>query len=140
MPFRPVEHTADLALEAEAATAETLFAEALRGLTDSITLLDRVGTGTTRRVALHAPALDSLLVDWLTEAIYLFEVENLLFRDAEVKLFEDSDGWRLEALLDGEPADPYRHPIKILLKAVTYHHLAVHPTPTGWRAHVIFDI
>jgi SHS2 domain-containing protein len=46
----------------------------------------------------------------------------------------------LHATLHGEPRDPARHPWRLIVKAVTYHRLAVQPSAAGWEARVFLDI
>jgi SHS2 domain-containing protein len=138
--YRLIEHTADTGLEVEAPSLAELFVEALRGMTDCITELERVAPQTRRRLGVRAGDLGRLLVEWLSEAVYLFEVEDLLFSQAEVEVKESKAGFELAATVAGEPFDPERHPAKIAIKAVTYHQLKVEETPDGWRARVIFDI
>jgi SHS2 domain-containing protein len=138
--YRFIEHTADTGLEVEAPTLDELFVEAMRGMTDCITEVEQVAPKTHRRLGVRAGDLGRLLVDWLSEAVYLFEVEDLLLSQAEVEIKESKEGFDLEATVAGEPYDPERHPVKIAIKAVTYHQLAVEQTASGWRARVIFDI
>ncbi|MGB3561982.1 MAG: archease [Thermoanaerobaculia bacterium] len=140
MTYRFIEHTADTGLEVEARTLDELFVEALRGMTDCITEVEQVVPKTRRRLVVQAGDLGRLLVEWLSEVVYLFEVEDLLLSQAEVEIKESKEGFDLEATAAGEPYDPDRHPVKIALKAVTYHQLKVEQTPDGWQARVIFDI
>lgn len=140
MTYSLIEHTADTGLEVEAPTLDELFVEALRGMTDCITELEQVAPKTRRRIGVRAADLGQLLVEWLSEVVYVFEVEDLLSSQAEVEIKESEAGFELEATVAGEPFDPERHPVKIAIKAVTYHQLAVEQTASGWRARVIFDI
>ena len=140
MTYRLIEHTADTGLEVEAESLDELFVEALRGMTDCITELEQVAPKTRRRIGVRAADLGQLLVEWLSEVVYVFEVEDLLSSQAEVEIQESEAGFELEATVAGEPFDPDRHPVKIAIKAVTYHQLAVEQTANGWRARVIFDI
>jgi protein archease len=139
MGHRFLDHTADLAVELEAPTLPALFAEALLAFTEAITEPTLVAEHRTRRFELTAPAPDLLLVDWLGELLYAFETADLLFRRAEVTLEESSGGFRLAAEAHGELRGE-RHPIKVLIKAITYHGLEVAHTEGGWRARVVFDI
>ena len=95
-----------------------------------------------RRFAVEAADAEALLVDWLGDLLYAFEVDSLLFHDAAVEVEEDSDGrFRLAARARGERYDPARHPIKVLVKAATYHGLEVRRDDGGgWHGRVIFDI
>ncbi len=140
MAYHFVEHTADLGIEATAGSLEELFAECLRAQTDCLTRLDRVGVKESREWALAAPDLPQLLVDFLSEAIYLYETEGLVLANAQVKVTEKEGGWSLSAVVEGEMFELSRHGLKTLLKAVTYHQLSVRYRGDAWVARVIFDI
>ena len=153
MSWRFLDHTADVAVEIAAPGPRRLFAQALAAFTDTVTVLDRVEPREERRLRVAVPAgrtaLEDLMVEWLGELLYLFETEGLLFREAEVDLPDldrrppgaASREAVLTATARGEPYDPERHPIKVLVKGITYHQLEVRGAPgEGWRARVIFDI
>jgi SHS2 domain-containing protein len=90
-------------------------------------------------ITLESPELDLLLVDWLSELLFRFETTGFLVARATVELVA-ADVYRLGARVEGEPHDPARHPLKVLLKAVTYHGLEVKENAGRWTATVIFDI
>lgn len=146
MGFEFFDHTADLAVDLTAPTAGELFGEALAAFTEALTEGERIEERVERRFALASTALDLLLVDWLGELLYVFEIEELLFRRAEVEITQGgvaggADEVRLSAVAHGEPRDEARHPIKVLIKGITYHGLEVAEDPDGgWRGRVVFDI
>jgi protein archease len=139
--YRVLDHTADTGVEVVAASRDALFAEALRAFTDTVTEVGRVGEGVRRRLAVSAETLPDLLAVWLEELLYRFETEGLLFSRAEVAIAEEPGGLALTAEVEGEEYDAARHPLKILVKAVTHYLLEAGSAPGGgWRARVIFDI
>jgi SHS2 domain-containing protein len=148
MSYRPIDHTADLGVEVTAASRDALFGEVVPAFTDCMVEVAGVEERLSRRFELAAADLGLLLVDWLTELLYTFEVEDLLFHRAVATVTDEPGGVRLQAEAWGEERDAARHPLKVLLKAVTYHGLTVGPDPdpagtpggTGWRARVIFDL
>lgn len=142
MGYRVLEHTADTGVEVRATGPEELFAEAAVALADTITEAERLVPRVERRLEVQGDDLPDLMVEWLSEVLYRYEVEGLLFSEVrEVELRrEDAAGWALTALALGEPHDPARHPLKTLVKAVTYHALEVGPEGDGWTARVIFDL
>ncbi|MFQ5350202.1 MAG: archease [Thermoanaerobaculia bacterium] len=141
MPWEALEHTADAGVVVTAGDRETLFAEALRALTDCITEVERVRPDEHRRVRLSGDNVELLLVEWLGEAVYRFDVEGFVVAGARVEISEASGGGlMLRGEMAGELYDPDRHPHKVAIKAVTYHGLEVAATGDGWRAKVIFDI
>ena len=141
MPWEPLDHTADAGAVVTAGDRRELFVEALRALTDCITEVGRVRPTASRAVSLAAVDLELLLVEWLGEALYLFEVEGFLASGARLTIVDRGEsGLGLTGTLLGEPHDPGRHPHKVAVKAITYHGLAVARGERGWRARVVFDI
>jgi SHS2 domain-containing protein len=80
---------------------------------------------------------ESILVNWLSELLYLHDAEGWLFREFEIKSLQDNS---LSALARGEKFQRSRHQAKLLVKAITYHQLSLEHTPGGWRAQVYVDI
>ncbi|MCB9161272.1 MAG: archease [Caldilineaceae bacterium] len=130
-----LEHTAEIGLQVRAASAPTLFAciaqamFALVGLTP-----DTTAAGTPHTVSVAAPDVESLLVDWLSELAYLYEVHGTVMQVSRITAWSPTE---LTADLVGYPSTtvPAMH-----IKAVTYHDLRVGPEGDGWRARVYFDI
>ena len=141
MAWRPLEHTADVGLEVEARTLGELFADAAAGLCDTVTEGSRVEPRLRRETSLAAPALDLLLVEWLEELLFRLDAHGELYSRHAVRVSEEATGCALVATSEGEAFDPARHPVKVQVKAVTYHALEVARSASGgWRATVLFDI
>lgn len=141
MSVRFLDHTADVGAEITAASLDELFAEAATALLETIVDPATVRASLERGFELAAPDLETLLVDWLGELVYVFEVDRQLFAAAEVSIAEGGAAPRLTAVARGEPYDPDRHPVRVLVKAVTHHALEVACRADGtWFVRVIFDI
>jgi len=140
MTYRFVEHTADVGVELEASSYEGLLSEGLLALTDTLTEVERVSLEIELSVDLRAPSREVLLVGWLNELVYLFDSKSVLLRQSDIGVGKEGGEWRLRATVGGERYDPERHRIKTLIKAVTYHQLAVRSSTSGWQARVVFDI
>jgi SHS2 domain-containing protein len=138
--WRPIEHTADLGIEVEAASREELFADAARGLYETVLELAPAPPLTSGEVELSAPALDLLLVAWLEELLFRLDAHYEVWLRCSVTLDESTSGWALRAELAGGPLDPRRDAFKVQVKAITYHGLEVARHEAGWRARVLFDI
>ena len=137
--FEFVEHTADLAARLRAPTAAGLFEAGAAALTEALTDPARVRPAQSRVIELAAPELDLLLVDWLHELLFLFETEHLLVADCRVEL-DTGKAPAVRATVRGERHDASRHPLKLLIKAVTYHGLRITHDASGYEATVILDI
>ena len=135
--FRILEHTADVGFEAFGSTREDVFANAARALISLIVELDAIDPREEVAVRVHGPDPASLLVNWLSELLFLHDAEGWLFRDFEIRSLRDNS---LSALARGEKFQRSRHQAKLLVKAITYHQLALEKTPQGWRAQVYVDI
>ena len=140
MAYQFFDHTGDIGVDVRAASLEQLFAEAASAFTEILTEPALVVPRVSEEVGLRSPEVDLLMVDWLNELVYLFETRAMLVRSARVTLGRDGEEHRLDATIEGEPFDPLRHPIKVTIKAVTYHALEVLETAGGWRARIVVDV
>lgn len=130
-------HTADLGLRVRAVSREALFEEAARGLFSMLALnLDVVQPVKEIKIELADDDVEYQLFDWLTELLYRFDTEHLLFREFNVQ-FKDGN---LKGICRGEPLDADRHEMDHEVKAITYHGLKVEQSDNGWSAEVIVDI
>lgn len=134
--FEVIEHTADTGILAHGATQEEAFVNAARGMFSLMTDLDQIGEVEAREIEVQAPDQELLLAEWLSELLFLFDVEHLLFRRFQVEF--PAQG-QLRGKAWGERIDPQRHRIGMGIKAVTHHMLQVE-REDGYRASVIFDV
>lgn len=134
--FEIIDHTADIGIAAYGTDLEAAFANAAYGLFSLMVELEGVGDDLCHEVEVTAGDREDLLVAWLNELIYLFEVENVLFRRFEIGELTET---RLSASCYGEKIDPRRHKIKTAVKAATCHMLKV-DEGDGFRVQVLFDI
>jgi SHS2 domain-containing protein len=134
--FQFIDHTADVGVRVEAPTLEDLFETAGVAFTELVTSVKSLACPVDRRFKLEEDDIETLLVSWLQELLYLLDTEGLVFARFQVELQDFS----LEATAWGEVFDPDRHVIKTDIKAVTYHQLEVAKSDQGWQAQVIFDI
>ncbi len=135
--FRVLEHTADIGFEAFGATREELFRNAGLALIDLIVDLKTIAPGEELAIEVRARDSAGLLVNWLSEILYLHDTGGWLFCNFELQTLRDD---LVSAVARGERFDRTRHQAKLLVKAITYHQLALGPTAEGWRARVYVDI
>jgi SHS2 domain-containing protein len=135
--FEYLEHTADLGFLACGKTLKALFANAAEALMEVMVSVETIQMGTQKKIDVTAPSLDSLLVRWLNELLYIFDTEGLLFRRYDI---DHLDTFSLKATAMGEQVDPIRHVTKTEIKAVTYHQLYVRKKNGQWECRVILDL
>jgi SHS2 domain-containing protein len=131
------EHEADVGLVVRGRDGPDLFANAGIALFSLVCELDRVVPRERHELAGRAGAADTLLVAWLNDLVYLFEAEGVVCSRFEFAEWSET-AYRAHAL--GEPADPERHDPRDLVKAATYHGLALARTQEGFEARVILDV
>lgn len=136
-PFEILEHTADIGFQAWGADPGELFANAARAMMAIAAEDDPVSQAAERTVKIDGEDYPSLLVNWLSELLYLFDSDE--FAAAKIDIASITPV-RLKARLTGEPRDPARHRWKLIVKAVTYHGLEVRDLGAGWTARVFLDI
>jgi SHS2 domain-containing protein len=130
-----VEHTADSAIEAWAEELAGLFEECAAAMFELMYRPNTPSPAPDIAVEAMGDTTEDLLVAWLSELLYVAEVDDLALCGFVVDAMAPG---RVEGRAAGLPAaamSPSGPPIK----AVTYHGLDI--THDGsWRARVIFDV
>ena len=147
-PFTILEHTADIGFRAWGATAEELFESSARAMMAIAAEDCRIQTREERFVEVTGEDYESLLVNWLSEVLYLFDSEEFVagrFHVDSVDAAKTSTGLRekparLRARLAGERRHPERHRWTLIVKAVTYHEIEVRERNGRWESRVFLDI
>jgi SHS2 domain-containing protein len=135
--FEVIDHTADVGIIAYGADIEELFSNAALALFSLITEPRSVEEKLHLDLQVSSDDIDSLLVEWLNELIYLFDVKHILFNRFDIRSLTHNE---LKAICYGECFDPMKHNIKVGVKAATYHMLKLDKSDDGFKAQVILDI
>lgn len=133
--YEELGHTAEIGLAIAAPTPARLYACAAQGMfallrveTEGTEAIDR------RRVTVSALDAESLMVDWLNELVYLYEITGAVYTECRVESWSPT---ALTAEITGyRPASA----AALHIKAVTYHQLEIGEEGGRWRAQVFFDI
>jgi SHS2 domain-containing protein len=125
-----VEHTGELEVEIEAPTEQGVFEDGFEAMRE---LLGSAGDepARSREVSIAAPDHAALLAEWLAELAFIAESEGLV--PERLAGLELDDG--LRAVVEGSEGNPPH-----LVKAATYHRLALERSENGWRATVVLDV
>jgi SHS2 domain-containing protein len=132
--YEILEHKADLKLRAFGKTKKELFSNMLLAMADALQAKTKDQKLKTKNIKVKSSDLSSLLVDFLSEALYLIQVDKVLYNKVKFRDFTDTE---IEAELTGQKVESFGEEIK----AVTYHNLDIHQEKDGtWQATVLFDI
>ena len=132
--YKIIDHTADIAIRTSGRTMNKAFENAGYAMFDTMCDADSVKPLTTKRIECEADDLEQLLVDWLSELLFICDVDDMLFSKFKVKI----SGTKLQAKVKGEKMDSARHHLKTDIKAITYHMLEVDVKTN--TVQVLFDI
>ena len=135
--YELIDHTADVGLKAYGKTLSEAFENAAKGMFDIITDSSEIESIGQYDIELEAPNLEQLLVDWLSELLYLNTSRNQVFGFFKVNLDEKNN--KLTAKIFGEKFTLSKHKIGSEIKAVTYHILEV-KKKKPYHVQVLFDI
>jgi SHS2 domain-containing protein len=135
MKYEILEHKADLKIRVFGKTREELFENAMVGMFESAKYQKNLKPQISKtKVKLKSIDFPSLLVDFLSEVLYLVETKKLIFEKVEFQKLSDSE---IEATLIGKPLKR----MGVHIKGVTYHDLDIHQEKDGsWQATILFDI
>lgn len=134
MPYKLIDHTADIGIKVNAKTLEDLFIDSAKGMFE---IIGHSNTGVDQKVeiTLKSDVLEDLLHDWLSELLYIYETDNIAFSKFKFRSFNETF---LKVTAHGEAVEPEN--AKTEIKAVTYHNLKIKKSKSGYSVEIIFDI
>jgi len=132
--FEEIEHTADVALRVRGRDLKELLQNAALGMAQLMCEETALSDDCAEHpVEIRADDAEGLLVEWLSELVFLVEVKSFIFQQVEIQTISES---YFKAKVYGKIAQK----LKVHIKAVTYHNLKITKTENGLEAVVVFDI
>ena len=143
--FEQLPHTADIKIRVYGATMEELFSHALIGM---FTVVHPIAPGCSyvderlvcpllperHEVNVQAIDRDALLVDFLSEALYLSDAHNEAYLEVTI---HELDNKNISATLHGVKISGFE---VVEIKAVTHHDLRIIEKDGVWQTDIVFDI
>jgi SHS2 domain-containing protein len=125
-------HIADAKFRAYGSTLKEAYENAAIALFNIMINTSGLVASESRDIEVESPDIKGLLVDWLSELLYLFEVDEIIFSEFKIISIEKTnEGFSLKGKASGEPIDLSRHNFDTQVKAVTFHDLQVESDKTG---------
>ena len=136
------DHTADVQARCYGPTLEKAFEQAVYSLMATISPnLKKIKTLVNKSIIVKAEDKQALLFDFLSEFLYIFDVEGLIFSKVIVnKIKKEANGYILEADVRGEKFDKSKHEIGTEVKAITYSYMNIEEKSDIVCIDVVFDI
>jgi len=140
--FEFKEHTADIKVKSWGRTLEDAFTQTALSLMTVMTPdLKRISPIIQRSFEIISEDIYALLFDFLSEFLYIFDVEGLIFSDIIVNLKKTkNDEYFLKAIMKGEKFDRNKHEIGTEVKAVTYSFMNIKKKKSKIEIDIIFDV
>ena len=131
--FEILEHKADLKIRVFGKDLRELFLNAIVGMFEEAGY-ESEGEEIKREIKISSLDLPSLLVDFLSEVLYLCEVNKEVYHKV---LFKNLTEKELKGILIGKPLKR----MGVYIKAVTYHDLDIRQRKDKtWEVTILFDI
>ena len=136
------DHTADVQVRSWGSSLEEAFAQTAYSLMATITPnLNKITPKVERIITIEAEDKEALLFDFLSEFLYIFDVDELIFNKIYVRSIKKfKDNYKLRATLKGEKFDIDKHEIGIEVKAITYSFLNIEEKLESIVIDIVFDI
>ncbi len=129
-----LEHPADLKIKSFGKDLPELFINSALGMMEFL-YGKPTGTAryaTTEHIVITSDNLESLLIDWLAEILYLSDSNKRAYLNYKIIEFNNTkivaDAGSRKAIAKDD------------IKAVTYHELSIIQRKDGWVATVVYDI
>ena len=137
MPYKLIDHTADIGIEVTEPTIKDLFEMAAAAMFEQITDISKLDGA--RKKSIHVKGIDQtdLLINCLRELLWCWTIDNCLI--SHIVVTEMANNY-IRAKISYDEFHPQKHEILKDIKAVTYHGATVEQVENGWVATVIFDV
>lgn len=129
---------ADVAFVAQGKNLEELFTNCALATSEVMVDASILLAQEKREIEIENEKVDELLVDWLSELIFLKDRDRMFFGNFKINISKNSK-YKLKASAFGEKIDTKKHKLRSDIKAVTYHLLEV-TKKKNWKARVILDV
>ena len=141
MPYRYLEHEADVGLEGFGGTAEEAIAGGVQGLLDLLVDTSTVRPLEVTTVTATAIDLGALFVALLNAVIAEQDISGHFFQSFRLDGLARRDAdWQAWGTLVGEPIDLARHAVGNEVKAATYAGLLVRDEPGAVSVRCVLDL
>ncbi len=135
--FEIIPHTADKAIKAYGKNMRELFTNASVGMFSLMADISNYSPSVACNIKVNSSNSELLLHEWLSELLYTFEVEQILF----VKFhLNDVSSTHAEGIAYGLPISSDIEWLGSAVKAVTHHDFYIREINNIIEAQIIFDV
>jgi len=135
-------HPADVWVHAWGKTFEEAIENCVYALMETMFEGNIIENKITRDIIVEENTKGSLLVAFLSEFLYIFDTEYLIFNHVKIDPVVKNSSGKLEihAICQGEVFDPLKHTPDIEVKAITYSYLEINEEKKRTDIKIVYDI
>lgn len=130
--FEEIQHTADWALKVWAQDFSDLLEQAARGMNHLMGVVIDPSQPAEIEFSLTAGDQESLLVGFLNRILYAVELDSIGVDSFDLLV----DEFQIQAHLEGGKVVE----LQKMIKAVTFHNLAIRSSQSGLETTIVFDV
>ena len=140
--FEFKDHTADVRVKSWGRSLEEAISQTALSLMATITPnLSKISQNIEKQIEIESEDKYALCIDFLSEFLYLFDVDDLVFSSILVQPIEKTDNkYKLKATVKGEKFDKNKHEIGTEVKAITYSFMNIEEKKNKVEIDIVFDI
>jgi SHS2 domain-containing protein len=145
--LKMIRHTADIGFHVTGDTIEELFEKSAEGMTELLTGFPLVNLDETpeeiKNITVEGADYEDLLFSFLSELLYLYEVENFVvtgFSGSSLEENGNAQNKKFSTEAAGRIPGAEKYPGGEGIKAVTYHGMNIRYIDGYWRTDIIFDV
>ncbi|MBD3338418.1 MAG: archease [Candidatus Lokiarchaeota archaeon] len=140
--FRFKDHTADILIESWGKDLNEAFEQSALSVMAIISPdLNKIKSEVSKKIALKAEDKEALLFDFLSEFLYIFDVENLIFKTVKVNYIKKTNSnYEISAIAKGEKFNLEKHEIGTEVKAITYSQMKIEENEEKTEINLVVDI
>ncbi len=132
--------SADIGIDITADSFAELLISAAEGLRDIMVSTAGGHECKNRLINVSAESKEQLLVDWLSELVYLFDSEGIVPQNYSVTVTQQDSAYHLRANVDYTIFEVKKDKGRHEVKAVTYYRLSIKETDGLLTCHVVLDL
>ncbi|MHA2307007.1 MAG: archease [Candidatus Hodarchaeales archaeon] len=137
MPYEYFEHQADIGIRGKGNTLAEAFEQAALAMFEIMVETKGINPSESQPVEVTANDQDELLIAWLSELLFLKDVEGKVFSRFNV---ESLNANMLSAKVYGEVIDVSKHKLKLEVKAATWTQLVIKTENNQYIAQCLVDV
>lgn len=140
--FEFMDHTADVSVKSWGRNLEDAFSQTALSLMTTLTPnLKKISRNIEKKIEVVSEDKYALCFDFLSEFLFLFDVEDLVFSYVSVKSIQKiEEKFKLIAIAKGEQFDRNKHEIGTEVKGITYSFMNIEEKKNKVEIRIVFDI